>query len=87
VPVKGLGELGNVGAKAAAANAVYQATGKRLRALPIRIEDFITSGTLSKDMCSSRDGALPHMLRAASPVDTSTSHAGFRCVVRERTAS
>ena len=38
--VKGLGELGNVGTNAAVANAVYHATGKRIRALPIRIEDF-----------------------------------------------
>ena len=38
--VKGLGELGNVGTNAAVANAVYHATGKRIRNLPIRIEDF-----------------------------------------------
>ncbi len=38
--VKGLGELGNVGTNAAVANAVYHATGKRIRALPVRIEDF-----------------------------------------------
>ncbi len=38
--VKGLGELGNVGTNAAVANAVYHATGKRIRALPIRIDDF-----------------------------------------------
>ncbi len=38
--VKGLGELGNVGTNAAVANAVFHATGKRVRALPIRIEDF-----------------------------------------------
>ncbi len=38
--VKGLGELGNVGTNAAVANAVYHATGQRIRALPIRIEDF-----------------------------------------------
>lgn len=38
--VKGLGELGNVGTNAAVANAVYHATGKRIRALPIRVEDF-----------------------------------------------
>jgi len=38
--VKWLGELGNVGTNAAVANAVYHATGKRIRALPIRIEDF-----------------------------------------------
>ena len=38
--VKGLGELGNVGTNAAVANAVYHATGKRIRDLPIRIEDL-----------------------------------------------
>ena len=39
--VKGVGELGNVGTAAAIANAVYHATGKRFRKLPIRIEDLI----------------------------------------------
>jgi xanthine dehydrogenase YagR molybdenum-binding subunit len=39
--VKGLGELGNVGTAAAVANAVYHATGKRIRKLPIRIEDVL----------------------------------------------
>ncbi|RAI42151.1 xanthine dehydrogenase family protein molybdopterin-binding subunit [Rhodoplanes roseus] len=39
--VKGLGELGNVGTAAAIANAVYHATGKRIRDLPIRIEDLL----------------------------------------------
>jgi xanthine dehydrogenase YagR molybdenum-binding subunit len=39
--IKGLGELGNVGTNAAIANAVYQATGRRPRTLPIRIEDVI----------------------------------------------
>lgn len=38
---KGLGELGNVGTAAAIANAVYHATGKRVRKLPIRIEDIL----------------------------------------------
>lgn len=38
---KGLGELGNVGTAAAIANAVYHATGKRIRKLPIRIEDVL----------------------------------------------
>jgi xanthine dehydrogenase YagR molybdenum-binding subunit len=41
--VKGLGELANVGTTAAIANAVYHATGKRLRKLPIRIEDVLTA--------------------------------------------
>jgi xanthine dehydrogenase YagR molybdenum-binding subunit len=39
--VKGIGELANVGTNAAVANAVYHATGKRLRRLPIRIDDLI----------------------------------------------
>ena len=39
--VKGLGELGNVGTAAAVANAVYHATGKRIRDLPIRIDNLI----------------------------------------------
>ena len=41
VGVKGLGELANVGAAAAIANAVYHATGTRVRALPIRIEKLL----------------------------------------------
>jgi len=36
--VKGVGELGNVGMPAAIANAVYHATGKRIRDLPITID-------------------------------------------------
>lgn len=39
--VKGLGELGNVGTAAAVANAVYHATGKRIRDLPIRLENIL----------------------------------------------
>ena len=38
--VKGLGELGNVGTAAAVASAVFHATGKRVRDLPIRIDDL-----------------------------------------------
>jgi xanthine dehydrogenase YagR molybdenum-binding subunit len=40
--VKGLGELANVGTAAAVANAVYHATGKRIRRLPIRIEKLLS---------------------------------------------
>ncbi len=40
--IKGLGELANVGTAAAVANAVYQATGKRIRQLPIRIENLLS---------------------------------------------
>jgi xanthine dehydrogenase YagR molybdenum-binding subunit len=39
--IKGLGELANVGTAAAIANAVYHATGKRLRQLPIRVEHLL----------------------------------------------
>lgn len=39
--VKGLGELGIIGVNAAIANAVHHATGRRIRTLPIRIEDMI----------------------------------------------
>jgi xanthine dehydrogenase YagR molybdenum-binding subunit len=39
--VKGLGELGIIGVNAAIANAVYHATGRRIRTLPIRIEDML----------------------------------------------
>jgi xanthine dehydrogenase YagR molybdenum-binding subunit len=39
--IKGLGELGNVGTNAAVANAVYHATGTRVRTLPVRIEHLL----------------------------------------------
>ncbi|NUB44981.1 xanthine dehydrogenase family protein molybdopterin-binding subunit [Fertoebacter nigrum] len=39
--VKGLGEVAMVGVAAAIANAVHHATGKRIRSLPIRIEDVL----------------------------------------------
>ena len=41
VGAKGMGELVMVGSAAAIANAVYHATGKRLRKLPIRVEDVL----------------------------------------------
>ena len=39
--IKGLGELGNVGTNAAVANAVFHATGRRIRTLPIRLEKLL----------------------------------------------
>ncbi|WP_181768385.1 xanthine dehydrogenase family protein molybdopterin-binding subunit [Streptomyces albidus (ex Kaewkla and Franco 2022)] len=39
--VKGVGEIGQVGANAAIANAVHHATGRRVRKMPITIEDII----------------------------------------------
>jgi xanthine dehydrogenase YagR molybdenum-binding subunit len=39
--VKGIGEIGIVGAAAAVANAVYHATGTRVRDLPITPEKLL----------------------------------------------
>lgn len=39
--IKGIGEIGIVGMNAAVANAVHHATGRRIRQLPIRIEDLL----------------------------------------------
>lgn len=41
--IKGIGEIGIVGMNAAVANAVFRATGKRIRDLPIRIEQLLES--------------------------------------------
>jgi xanthine dehydrogenase YagR molybdenum-binding subunit len=41
--VKGLGEISLVGMAPAIANAVFHATGKRVRNLPIRIEDVLSA--------------------------------------------
>jgi xanthine dehydrogenase YagR molybdenum-binding subunit len=39
--IKGMGELPMVGAAAAVANAIYHATGKRVRDYPIRVDKLI----------------------------------------------
>jgi xanthine dehydrogenase YagR molybdenum-binding subunit len=41
IGVKGIGEIGIVGAAAAVANAVFHATGKRVRDLPITPEKLL----------------------------------------------
>lgn len=41
IGIKGLGEIGVVGVSAAIANAVYHATGRRIRSLPITIEQML----------------------------------------------
>jgi xanthine dehydrogenase YagR molybdenum-binding subunit len=45
--IKGLGELGNVGTNAAVANAVYHATGIRVRELPIRLEKLLAAPAIA----------------------------------------
>jgi xanthine dehydrogenase YagR molybdenum-binding subunit len=44
VGIKGLGEIGVVGVSAAIANAVYHATGRRIRSLPITIDQLLARG-------------------------------------------
>ncbi|HEY1426530.1 MAG TPA: xanthine dehydrogenase family protein molybdopterin-binding subunit [Caulobacteraceae bacterium] len=44
--IKGIGELGNVGMNAAVANAVFHATGVRIRELPVRIEKLLGAAPL-----------------------------------------
>jgi xanthine dehydrogenase YagR molybdenum-binding subunit len=41
--IKGIGELGNVGMNAAVANAVFHATGIRVREIPIRLENLLAA--------------------------------------------
>ena len=42
IGVKGLGEIGIVGTAAAIGNAVFHATGKRIRDLPITIDKLLS---------------------------------------------
>ena len=53
--VKGIGMLGTVGTAAAIANAVYHATGRRIRELPIRLEHFVEPG------CGELAAAVPQL--------------------------
>ena len=45
--VKGLGEIGIVGTGAAVANAVFHATGVRVRSLPITVDKIVGSAAFS----------------------------------------
>jgi xanthine dehydrogenase YagR molybdenum-binding subunit len=40
---RGVGEIGLAGIAAAITNAVYHATGVRVRELPVRVEDLLTA--------------------------------------------
>jgi xanthine dehydrogenase YagR molybdenum-binding subunit len=40
--IKGVGELGNVGMSAAVVNAVFHATGVRVRRMPVRLEMLLS---------------------------------------------
>jgi xanthine dehydrogenase YagR molybdenum-binding subunit len=41
IGMRGIGELGIIGAAAAVANAIYNATGKRIRSLPITLDKLL----------------------------------------------
>ena len=73
--VKGLGELGNVGTNAAVANAIWHATGIRIRNLPVRLEDIMTAHE-----GRGRDGASVREMSMADTtikkVEASTSQEG-----------
>ena len=43
IGVKGIGEIGIVGTAAALSNAVFHATGQRIRSLPLRIDSLVAS--------------------------------------------
>ena len=47
IGAKGAGEIGIVGAAAAVANAVYHATGVRVRELPISLDKLLGKGALA----------------------------------------
>ena len=49
IGVRGIGEIGTCGVPAAIANAIHHATGKRLRDLPITLEDLMTAYEPSSD--------------------------------------
>ncbi|WP_435271382.1 xanthine dehydrogenase family protein molybdopterin-binding subunit [Streptomyces sp. 1222.5] len=61
VGVKGIGEIGVVGAAAAIANAVWHATGARHRHLPIRPDRVLTAGRAAT--LGGQSTAHPHMSR------------------------
>jgi xanthine dehydrogenase YagR molybdenum-binding subunit len=44
--IKGLGELGNVDTTAAVTNAVFHATGIRIRDLPMGLEKLLTAAAI-----------------------------------------
>ena len=49
---KGIGEIGIVGTAAAVANAVYHATGVRVRDLPIRLDRVLASAPAASSTIS-----------------------------------
>ncbi len=59
IGAKGIGEIGITGIGAALANAVYHATGKRVRDLPITLGSAALKEAWSRANCSKERGGLP----------------------------
>ena len=59
IGIKGLGEIGIVGVAAAIANAVYHATGRRIRSLPITVEQLLGAPGAAWARISERSAAGP----------------------------
>jgi len=59
IGIKGLGEIGIVGVSAAIANAVYHATGRRIRSLPITVEQLLAPRGAVRARISERSAARP----------------------------
>jgi hypothetical protein len=69
--IKGFGEIGIVGVPAAVANAVYRATGKRVRDMPITLDKFtaLTEPREGDNFFSTwPDGQYYFVFRASRPV-------------------
>ena len=69
---KGLGEIGLVGVAAAIANAVYHATGRRIRDLPITLDKVLATRGLGYLVGRRDSGLRPKALRSSPLVRSST---------------
>ena len=80
--IKGVGEIGIVGVAAAIANAVYHATGKRVRDLPITLDKLMRSvserGKKKTTKTSDEGGGLPWPWRGARSADAARSRPNCR---------
>jgi len=71
--IKGLGEIGIVGVPAATANAVYRATGKRVRDLPITLDKLQRQLNLARGITSFLPGRMDNIILSSERVGLSFS--------------
>ena len=83
---KGIGEIGIVGTAAAVANAVYHATGVRVRDLPITLERAAGPGVTLPDDLPAQGDAARYPAERCRPLGASwpTHRPGIRVVARYR---